>query len=243
MESYSIKMYNDFNWETYKKYNPYLYILGLRTKEEYENNYLYEGRYLGRHYNIIQKINPCKFHILIATIGKLSILKMLNSLKNELLEQDYITIVFDGTNNNYQIIKKFVEEHFKCHINIIVEKENLGYWGHGIRNKYKNLEGDFIYHCDDDDMVLEGSFNKIRKICVHKDTIYIFKIQTEKGIIIWKNKNIKLMEISTQSGIIPSEINKNGEWALKYGGDYNFYKDITQNNKVLFINHLIYIKY
>jgi hypothetical protein len=243
METYSITEYIDFNWETYKNLNPYLYIIGLRTKEEYEKNYLQEGRYLGRYYKNEQKVSPHTFHILIATIGKISIFNMLNSLKNELLEQDYLTIVFDGTQNNYEIIKKYVDERFKCQINIILEKDNLGYWGHGIRNKYKNLEGDFIYHCDDDDVVLEGAFDKIRQICVHKDTIYLFKIKTEKGMVIWKNKQIKLMEISTQSGIIPNEINKKGYWALKYGGDYNFYKDITKDNKVLFINHLIYVKH
>jgi len=243
METYSIIEYQDFNWETYKNLNPYLYVIGLRTKEEYEKDYLHEGRYVGRHYKNEQKVSPHTFHILIATIGKISIFNMLNSLKNELLEQDYLTIVFDGTKNNYEIIKKYVDEKFTCQINVILEKDNLGYWGHGIRNKYKNLEGDFIYHCDDDDVVLEGSFDKIRKICVHKDTIYLFKIKTENGIVIWKNKQIKLMEISTQSGIIPNEINKQGYWALKYGGDYNFYKDITKDNKVLFINHLIYVKH
>ena len=243
MESYSIKEYEDFNWEIYKNNNPYLYIIGLRTKDEYEKNYLYEGRYIGRSYNKEINKNFKTFHILIATIGKLSILRMLHSLKNELLEKDYLTIVFDGTNHNYEIIKKYIEEQFICNTNIILEKENLGFWGHGIRNKYKDLEGDFIYHCDDDDIILEGSFKKIRNICIHKDTIYLFKIQTENGNIIWKKKNINLTEISTQSGIIPKEINKEGHWALKYGGDYHFYKDITKNNKVLYINILIYKKY
>ena len=82
METYSITEYQDFNWETYKNLNPYLYDIGLRTKEEYEKDYLQEGRYLGRHYKNEQKVNPHTFHILIATIGKLSILNMLNSIKN-----------------------------------------------------------------------------------------------------------------------------------------------------------------
>mgnify|MGYP003984339279 CR=1 FL=1 len=73
--------------------------------------------------------------------------------------------------------------------------------------------------------------------------LYIFKIKTENNEIIWKEKNIQLMNISTQSGVIPNKINKQGFWKLKYGGDYDFYKSITQNNKVLFVNQLIYIKY
>jgi len=69
METYSIIEYQDFNWETYKNLNPYLYVIGLRTKEEYEKDYLQEGRYLGRHYKNEQKVSPHTFHILIATIG------------------------------------------------------------------------------------------------------------------------------------------------------------------------------
>ena len=105
METYSITEYQDFNWETYKNLNPYLYIIGLRTKEEYEKDYLQEGRYLGRHYKNEQKISPHTFHILIATIGKLSIFNMLNSLKKELLEQDYLTIVFESPEYTTHLIK------------------------------------------------------------------------------------------------------------------------------------------
>ena len=55
MESYSIQEYNDFDWKSYKALNPFLYIHGLRTQEEYEKNYIYEGRYLGRHYDMKYK--------------------------------------------------------------------------------------------------------------------------------------------------------------------------------------------
>ena len=242
MESYNINDYQDFDWMQYKKLNPFLYIHGLRTKEDYNKNYIYEGRYLGRLYNEKYKI-PKTFHVLIATIGKKTIFKMLESLKEELLENDYLTVIFDGTNNNYDIIKSYIDKNFNCKIKLIIEKENLGFWGHGIRNKYQELEGDFIYHCDDDDMIIPGTFNKFRKICIHDDTIYIFKIKTENNQLIWKEKNIQLMNISTQSGVIPNKINKQGFWKLKYGGDYDFYKSITLNNKVLFVNQLIYIKY
>jgi len=242
MESYSIQEYNDFDWKSYKELNPFLYIHGLRNQEEYEKNYIYEGRYLGRYYHMKYK-TPKTFHVLIATIGKQSIFRMLESLKEELEQQDFLTIVFDGTNNNYDIIEKYIQNNFQCTFQLIIEEKNLGFWGHGIRNKHQELKGDFIYHCDDDDIIVPGTFYKFRKICIHEDTIYIFKIKTENNDIIWKEKNIQLMNISTQSGVIPNKINKQGFWKLKYGGDYDFYKSITQNNKVLFVNQLIYIKY
>ena len=140
---------------------------------------------------------------------------MLESLKEELEKQDFLTIVFDGTNNNYDIIEKYIQNNFQCTFQLIIEEKNLGFWGHGIRNKHQELKGDFIYHCDDDDMIVPGTFYKFRKICIHEDTIYIFKIKTENNEIIWKEKNIQLMNISTQSGVIPNKINKQGFWKLK----------------------------
>lgn len=242
MEESKISDIVDFNWSEYLRLNPYLYIIGLRIKEECEINYLNEGRYLGRIYKESQK-NKKSINILISTIGKKSIFRTLNSLKNQLHKNDYLTIIFDGTNNNLELVKLYAQEKFICNIDIIYEKERQGYWGHGIRNKYQDLKGDFIHHSDDDDEYLPNSINDIKNICIDNNVIYIFKIIRENGDIIWKNKEIKINQISTQSGIIPNHINKQGYWELKYGGDFDFYKNITKNNKVLYINKTIYKKY
>ena len=235
-------MITDFNWETYRDLNPYLQIIGLKTKEEYTNNYIVEGRYKGRLYKEEQK-KKHSFHVLLATIGKISILNMLKLLKNQLSEIDFLTIVFDGyeKSKNIDIITSFCSD-FKCHINIIIEKTNLGYWGHGIRNKYNDLEGDFIYHIDDDDTIFDNTFNIIRKHCIDTNMIYIFKIILENNKVIWKKPKIEINYISTQSGIIPRELNKKGYWELKYGGDYNFYKSICNDNNTIFIDKVIYKK-
>jgi phosphotransferase system HPr-like phosphotransfer protein len=235
-------VYPDFNWELYKELNPYLYILGLRTKSDYENNYLLDGRYRGRAYKKSEK-KKYSFHVLLATVGKDSIFTMLNLLMYQLNENDYLTIVFDGSENtkNLENVKNFVND-FVCNITIIIEENNLGYWGHGIRNKHNNLEGDFVFHIDDDDIILEDTFEIIRKHCKNIDTVYIFKIILENNDIIWKKKNIEINKISTQCGIIPTHINKNGYWELKYGGDYNFYKELSKTYDFLFIDKIIYKK-
>jgi hypothetical protein len=235
-------VYPDFDWELYKELNPYLYILGLRTKSDYENNYLLDGRYRGRAYKKSEK-KKYSFHVLLATVGKDSIFTMLNLLMYQLNENDYLTIVFDGSENtkNLENVKNFVND-FVCNITIIIEENNLGYWGHGIRNKHNNLEGDFVFHIDDDDIILEDTFEIIRKHCKNIDTVYIFKIILENNDIIWKKKNIEINKISTQCGIIPTHINKNGYWELKYGGDYNFYKELSKTYDFLFIDKIIYKK-
>lgn len=232
-------IYPDFNWTTYKNLNPYLYIIGLRTEKEYTYNYLVEGRYKGRNYKNTEIFS---LHILIATLGKNNIFNILKILKRDLTEIDYLTIVFDGEKSkNIDLVKKEII-NFKCNVNIIVESKNLGFWGHGIRNKYNDLKGDFVYHIDDDDILYDDSFKIIRKYCNNKNIIYIFKIVLKNNNIIWKSKNIKINEISTQSGIIPTEFNKNSYWSLKYGGDFDFYKKLSNNYRMLFIDKVIYKK-
>jgi len=235
-------IYTDFDWKIYKELNPYLYIIGLRTEKEYIDNYLLEGRFVGRIYKKDQEKNY-SYHILLATIGKKSIFNILMMLKKQLLKTDFLTIVFDGVekSNNIDLIKDFCKD-FTCNITIILEKQNLGYWGHGIRNKYNNLEGDFIYHIDDDDIIFENTFDIIRKHCVDNNIIYLFKIQLENNTIVWKNKIIKEGEISTQSGIIPMHINKNGYWTLRYGGDFDYYNNLSKDYNIIFIDKLIYKK-
>jgi hypothetical protein len=235
-------IYPNFDWEIYRDLNPYLYILGLREKSDYENNYLLDGRYRGRIYNNSQK-KIFSFHVLLATIGKDSIFNMLNLLKYQLHKNDYLTIVFDGNENikNLEKITNFISD-FECSITIVIEEKNLGFWGHGIRNKHNSLDGDFVFHIDDDDVILEDTFEIIRKHCKNIDTVYIFKIILENNDIIWKKKNIEINKISTQCGIIPVHINKCGYWELKYGGDYNFYKELSKKYDFLFIDKIIYKK-
>jgi hypothetical protein len=233
-------IYPDFKWEVYKDLNPFLYILGLRTETEYIHNYLTNGRYVGRIYKKEQK-KDFSFHVLLTTIGKPSIFNILKMLGEQLNEIDYLTIVFDANINNLDNIKKYVE-NFKCKVNIIVEDNNLGYWGHGIRNKHNNLEGDFVFHVDDDDILLDDSFTHIRKHCKDTNIIYIFKIMLKTNKIIWKTKNLIYSQISTQSGIIPTQFNKNGYWELKYGGDFDYYVNLSLKYNILFIDKLIYKK-
>jgi len=232
----------NFNWKIYKELNPYLYIIGLRTEEEYTNNYLKEGKYKGRIYKYEQK-KQFSFHVLMATIGKKSIFNILTMLKTQLNKIDFLTIVFDGIENskNATYIESFCKD-FKCNVNIIIENQNLGYWGHGIRNKHNDLEGDFIYHIDDDDILYKDSFDNIRKYVIDTNIIYIFKIMTEKGGIIWKKPLLEYSKVSTQSGVIPSYINKKGYWTLKYGGDFDFYNNLSKKHEMVFIDKLIYKK-
>jgi len=178
------------------------------------------------------------FHILIATIGRPYLQIMLDSLREQLQEQDCLTIVFDGHST-----VPYFKLNFKCKVNQYTEPVALGSWGHGIRNKYAFLleKRDFIMHADDDDIYLPV-FDELRSKCINKDTLYIAKIiLTKQRVIIPEGNFIKLNHIGTPNGIIPYELNKCSVWKLKYGGDGLFYEDLSKKSNVEYLSTVIYI--
>jgi hypothetical protein len=196
--------------------------------------------------NIITPFIPT-FHILIATGGRPSLLNMLNSLKFELTINDAITIIFDGEGalEKSTFSEKWLEGH-KSKINIIEQKTQLGFWGHGIRNQYQgtlNPETTFILNADDDDIYKEGSFAKLRQLCSDKNTLYIAKFFDKKKNVYVPSQNykIELNDIGTPCGIIPFSVANKSIWGLKYGGDFDYYDKLKSNiTKIKFLDIVIY---
>jgi hypothetical protein len=187
--------------------------------------------------------SPPSLHILIATIGRSSLLQMLDSLQPQLNENDYLTIIFDATDQAgvYSEVEEYLVK-FKCTCSLHMETQNLGFWGHGIRNKYNLLKGDFIMHADDDDAYTEDALDTIRKECTDTNTLYIFTMQDPEGRIAGKKPVIYLGNIGTPMGVIPSTYNPQSTWKNNYGGDFSFYNGL-QNiiPHVKFIDHVIYL--
>jgi hypothetical protein len=175
------------------------------------------------------------FHILIATGGRPSLKNLLDSLKDELSEGDAITIVFDGpeakAKSTYE--KSWMEGH-RAKINSIEQNPNLGFWGHGIRNKYQGIlepKTTFLMNADDDDIYLEGAFNKLRRLCTKQDTLYIGKMDYENipgKQVPSQAKELVLGDIGTPNGIIPMSVAAKGEWGHKYGGDFMYYDSLIK---------------
>ena len=173
------------------------------------------------------------FNILIATIGRNSLEAMIESLSGQLNEDDCITIIFD--NNKIRKINNI--DNLKCKVIIINEIRKLGYWGHGIRNKYACLleRRDFILHADDDDAYFQGAFDKLRKLCIDPNITYIARMIMNKNFIPKPNiPRIIPGNISTQCGIIPYQYNHRSKWGNFYGGDATFYIDLINVPKIKF---------
>jgi len=196
---------------------------------------------------------PTTFHILIATAGRPSLRKLLNSLRNELEKGDAITIVFDGDKAKAKsgIGPEWFEGH-KSHINIIEQTPNLGFWGHGIRNKYQGIlepKCTFVMHADDDDVYIAGSFAKLRKVCTNPNYLYLARIEkfyareNNRRLIIPSLGQTEIIggDVSTANGLIPSKIAEKSIWGNFYGGDGHYYKGVKDHaSGVVFLDEVIY---
>ena len=194
--------------------------------------------------------NP-SLHIVIATTTKVQLFGMIATLQ-ELTTNDYLTIIFDGSNSNdsktqslQNEIKKYALNVLDCQVHFIHEDVPLGYWGHGARNKYNNLPGDydFVIHADDDDAFTPNSISTIKKTCRDKNTLYLFKLlplgKKKKYEPIWTHKNIlTYRNVGTQNGVIPKAANQYGRWGHFYGGDAAFYISL-----VPYVRHIEYIDF
>lgn len=186
---------------------------------------------------------PVSFHFLMPTIGRRCIFRALDSLALQVKPQDYLTIIFDAkdVDHVFQQVKEKLSS-FNCKTNLIFESTNLGFWGHGIRNKYNKLPGDFILHCDDDNKYLPNSISMIRKLCDDTSKLYIFKVKICGGIA-WSTPSVALGNIDTACGIVPAQYNSLSTWQPVYGGDFRFYESLVKNLKnsdVVFVDYVIY---
>jgi hypothetical protein len=176
------------------------------------------------------------FHVLIATIGRPSLQRLLDSLLPQLTVDDHVTIVFDGV---AQIPLSVVG---KATVHIHREEVKLGYWGHPIRNKYAPLlkKTDFVLHADDDDIYTD-TFDILRRRCVDTQTLYVTRMMVQPHHLIPDDPVVREGNIGTPNGVIPYEKNKQSLWGLRLGGDGGFYEGLSANMPVVFINVVTYI--
>lgn len=191
--------------------------------------------------------NTPTFHVVIATAGRVSLMKMLDSLKPQLTENDALTLIFDG-----QYAKKkstYTDEYgkgMKCKVHVIEQIPGLKAYGHASINKYlPDLQTitTYVMFADDDDHYLEGAFDVLRKKCLDSEILYIAKVR-DKSLIIppFGHTTIDLGYISKQCGIIPfKDKNKSKLGETGYTGDFDYYKDLKDKVKgLIFLDDIIY---
>lgn len=177
------------------------------------------------------------FNIICTTIGRETLPKLIDSIKNQLSSNDIFTIISD---TNHEFVKNILSNYnFDFKVNhIINDGERLGRYGHPLLNKHiNNVDGDFIMFADDDDYYVDGAFEKIRKYVIEKK-LYIFKHKWG-NTVNWTTKNIVLGNIGKCMGVIPNTKNL-PMFQEDVFGDGLFYEDLSKMMDYEFVDEIIY---
>lgn len=172
------------------------------------------------------------FNVIIATAGRDTLQKMIDSIAPQLEEQDYLTIIWDCQPIALQIDSK-------CQVISLQNPEPLGFWGHGSRNRWQDeLPGDYFMNADDDDMYVSDAMKSIREHC-KEEKLYVFKFNNNNTAVP-REPAIYVGNIGTSCGVYP-KVKKFPKWEHEYGGDGMFYVALSEMLPVEFVNKVIYI--
>lgn len=186
-------------------------------------------------------------NVVIATIGRESLMDMLESIAPQLDENDFVTLLCDGYKANY--VSRAIVDNFKDRIphrfqfDIRHTNDKLGDWGHGIRNLHQgNLQGDFICNADDDDTYTETGLLEM-KARMYPGDLYLFRFLKYTNNTIhkyWSNTNTFRNNVGTPCGVYPNDPSIFPKWGLFYGGDGEFYEKLSGKLNVHWVDKVIY---
>jgi len=172
------------------------------------------------------------FNVVIATSGRDTLQRMVDSIAPQLKHEDYLTIIWDSKPIDLRIDSN-------CQVITIQNEKPLGYWGHVSRSRWQNsLPGDYIMNADDDDVYMHNAMDIIKENCT-EEKLYIFQMLVNGITTIPKYPKIEMANIGTPCGVYP-KINL-PEWKTIYGGDFEFYNELSKKMDYEFIDKIIYI--
>lgn len=187
----------------------------------------------------------------ITTIGKSTLNNTIRSLYGQMSwGNDKIKVFFDGMCLSdksifYETFDLF-NNTYKGSLEFIYEPKNLGFWGHGLRNKYmSSFDTDYIACGDDDDIWADSVLPKIRTdISNNPNKLLLYKFRSINKNVIWNTREIKHGNIGTPSGLIPNKPEIFGEWGYFHGGDAQFYEQTANkigNRNIVWKDTIIYL--
>lgn len=155
--------------------------------------------------------------IMVPTIGRPSLAKLLQELKEQLGPGDEVLVIGDGPVGAGPAVQPFGEqfrylEHGPDHA-----------WGHPQRNHAMPLaQGTHLMSLDDDDALRPGGLEMIRKaIGEHPSSPLMFRM-THESMVLWREPSFWVGNVSTQMFVTPNVPDKLGKWGHRYEGDFDF---------------------
>lgn len=171
---------------------------------------------------------PRSFHIVIPTIGRRELLRMLDSVVPQLDSRDFLTVVFDGkdVDDSLSSVRARVGQT-NATVKLLRRRRHNNVYGEAVRQACKKLPGDFVVFADDDDFFVPDALNTYRATCNDTSRLYIFQmVRLFDGVKLWSAPTVTWANIGSPMGVIPSWLNDLGTWPDKHGGDFDYYKSL-----------------
>ncbi|KAK9805659.1 hypothetical protein WJX72_010644 [[Myrmecia] bisecta] len=197
---------------------------------------------------------PVSLHVLIPTIGRRHLPIMLASLRDQLQPQDYLTVVFDGRDEQgvFEAAQAQVAE-MDVQGEVVFELKAFNNSGK-VRQKYQGKKGDFVMFADDDNVYTPGALDVIRSIVWRDlDGLYMFKVEqaVKRGKkVLWGIEGIGLGTVDTACGVAPVRHVQKAKWSARWHRTYKtyccadaeFYRQLSAAvPRTYFVDHLIYL--
>ncbi len=165
-----------------------------------------------------------KISILLPTIAKVSLGRMLESLqKQDWQTGDEVLLLADDNHASASFLWQQSKLPGRC---IPVVGGPHKDWGHTPRNLHMaDAQGDYLCHLDDDDVASPTMLSDLRHCIKTMSTlVHLFRmIRVKDRQKIWKRKGVLTRtHVSTQNIAHPNRPDTFGTWAPVYGGDADF---------------------
>lgn len=142
---------------------------------------------------------PPSVSIVIPTLGRQTLWRMIESLKLQLQPGDELIVVADGDESRDRCKPDVPGIRYETHV------DPQSCYGNAQRNYGRSLaRGTAVWFCDDDDIALPGALDAIRKAFQSGRRPTIFRID-HMGQMIWSTPEIRVGNVSGASLVIPNE--------------------------------------
>ena len=156
------------------------------------------------------------FSVIVPTIGRKSLRRTLARLERE--PDVEVIVVTDGPQQVAAGISRRFDVEF-------LEGPTTRRWGNAQRMcGIHAATGHYLLFIDDDDVHTANAFTAIRSaVGKSPDRIVVFRMNN-LGRILWRERRVAHMNVSTQQLVIPNRPGKVGSWLTtdRYESDYDF---------------------
>jgi hypothetical protein len=162
--------------------------------------------------------NQVALSIIIPTIGRQELRRILGELAPQLSPQDEVLVVGDGP----QPAAREIAGGFGSRVKYW-EHGSDHCWGYPQRNwVMPRASGSHLMFFDDDDRGAPAALQHVRDAArANPGRPLMFREIHEEGLI-WGRKRVELSNVSTQLFVVPNDPARLGKWGQRYVGDYDF---------------------